>query len=77
MMLVHKGFQGQSLLALAALRGNKDTFQAVLITIGTRLHTQNVRHRYLVCDAAHGRLNVRPSLIAWRIAVLLFSTPFH
>jgi len=30
MMLAYKGFHGRSLLALATVRGDKDTFEAVL-----------------------------------------------
>ena len=58
MMLVQKGFQGRSLLAVAALTGDKDTFEAVLTTIGTRLDTQKVQHRCLVCGTAHFQLNI-------------------
>ena len=76
-MLAHKGFQGWSLLALAAFNGDKDTFEAVLTAMGTRFDIHKVRHRCLVCGEAHFRLNVRPSLTAWRKAVLLFPTLFH
>ena len=76
-MLAHKGFNGRSLLAVAAFNGDKETFEVVLITMVTRLDIQKVRRRCLVCGAAHFRLNVPPSLIAWRIAVLLFATTFH
>ena len=76
-MLAHKKFQGRSLLAVAAFNGDKDTFEAVLTTMETHLDIQKVRYRCLVCGAAHFRLNVPPSLIAWRIAVLLFLTTIH
>ena len=73
MMLVQKGFQERSLLALAAFNGDKDIFEAILTAMGTRLDTQKVRNRYLVCDAAHFRLKFRPSLTSWRIAGFLIS----
>jgi len=43
MTLAHKGFNGRSLLVLGASIGDKDTFEAVLTAIGTRLDTQKVR----------------------------------
>ena len=58
MMLVQKGYYGRSLLAVAALTGDKDTFEAVLTTIGTRLDTQKVQRRCLVCGTAHFQLNI-------------------
>lgn len=76
-MLAHKGFNGRTLLALAALIGVKDTFEAVLTTIGTRLDTQKVRCRCVVCGARHFTFDVPPSFIAWSIAVLIFPNLIH
>ena len=76
-MLVQKGFNGRTLLALAALIGVKDTFEAVLTAIGTRLDTQTVGCRCVVCGAECFTLDVPPSSTAWSIVVLIFQSLIH
>ena len=42
MILTRRGFNGRSLLAEAAFRGDMATFEAVLGALRTRLHEQEV-----------------------------------
>ena len=41
-LLTHRGFKGRSLLSVAAKVGNKDSFEAVLEAVQTRLTPDQV-----------------------------------
>ena len=45
-LLTQRGFQGRSLLATAALQGNKASFEAVLGAVRTRLTPDQVLRRF-------------------------------
>ena len=76
-MLSRKGFPGRSLLSLAAFIGDKDTFEAVLAAIGTRMDTQKVWRRRLFCGIELFIFNIPPLFIAWKIAVVIFPSVIH